>query len=61
MVGFGIDSWREVKKVVWPSRKEAIQTTVFVFIFSVVLAFFLWGADKTIEWIMYDLLLGWRK
>ena len=27
-VAFGRDSWKEVKKVVWPTRKEAIQMTL---------------------------------
>jgi len=61
LIGFGRDSWREVRKVVWPTRREAIQTTVFVFVFSVALALFLWFTDKTIEWVMYDLILGWKK
>ena len=61
LIGFGRDSWREAQKVVWPTRKEAAQTTIFVFAFSVVLALFLWSADKTIEWVMYDLILGWKK
>ena len=30
-------------------------------LFSVVLALFLWSTDKTIEWIMYDLILGWKR
>ena len=30
-VAFGRDSWKEVKKVVWPTRKEAIQMTAYVF------------------------------
>ncbi len=37
-VAFGRDSWKEVKKVVWPTRKEAIQMTVYVFGFVVVMA-----------------------
>ena len=61
LIGVGRDSWREVRKVVWPTRREAIQTTVFVFVFSVTLALFLWFTDKTIEWVMYDLILGWKK
>jgi len=60
-VAFGRDSWREVKKVVWPSRKEAIQMTLYVLAFSVVMALFLWLTDKTLEWVFYDLLLGWKK
>ena len=60
LVAFGRDAWREVKKVVWPSRKETLQTTAFVFAFAVVMALFLWLTDKTIEWVLYDLVLGWR-
>jgi preprotein translocase subunit SecE len=55
------DSWRELKKVVWPSRKEAIQLTMYVFGFVVIMALMLWITDKTLEWVLYDLILGWRK
>lgn len=61
LVAFGRDSWREVKKVVWPTRKETVQMTVYVFGFVVVMALFLWLTDKTLEWVFYDLVLGWRK
>jgi preprotein translocase subunit SecE len=60
-VAFGRDSWKEVKKVVWPSRKEAIQMTLYVLAFSVAMALFLWLTDKTLEWVFYDLILGWKK
>ena len=40
LIGFGRDSWREVKKVVWPTRKEATQLTGLVFLFVLVLALF---------------------
>jgi preprotein translocase subunit SecE len=60
-VAFGRDAWREVKKVVWPTRKEAIQMTAYVFAFVVVMALFLWLTDKTLEWVLYDLVLGWKK
>jgi preprotein translocase subunit SecE len=58
---FGRDSWKEVKKVVWPARKEAIQMTLYVIGFCAVMALFLWLTDKTLEWVFYDLLLGWKK
>lgn len=61
LVAFGRDSVREVKKVVWPERKEAVQMTVYVFGFVVVMALFLWLTDKTLEWVFYDLILGWKK
>jgi len=61
LFAFGHDSWREIKKVVWPARKEAIQMTVYVFGFALLMALFLWLADKTLEWLFYDLILGWKK
>ena len=60
-ITFALESWAEVKKVVWPTRKETIQTTAAVFAFVVVMAIFLWISDKTLEWVLYDLLLGWKK
>jgi len=61
LIGFGRDSAREVRKVVWPTRKEATQMTGYVFAFVVVMALFLWLTDKTLEWVLYDLILGWRR
>jgi preprotein translocase subunit SecE len=61
LIGFGRDAWREVKKVVWPARKEAIQITAYVFGFVLIMALFLWLTDKTLEWLFYDLILGWKK
>ena len=61
LYAFGRDAWREVKKVVWPARKEAIQMTAYVFVFVLVMALFLWLTDKTLEWVFYDLILGWKK
>jgi len=58
---FARDSVTEAKKVVWPSRKETMQTTGMVFAFVVVMALNLWLTDKSLEWLMYDLVLGWRK
>ena len=51
----------EAKKVVWPTRKETIQTTAAVFAFVFVMAVFLWVSDKTLEWVLYDIILGWKK
>ena len=58
---FARESIVEVKKVVWPTRKDTIQTTAAVFAFVVVMAVFLWISDKTLEWVLYELVLGWRK
>jgi preprotein translocase subunit SecE len=61
LTAFGQDSVREIKKVVWPARREAIQMTLYVFGFVFVMALFLWLTDKTLEWLLYDLILGWKK
>jgi preprotein translocase subunit SecE len=58
---FAGESLAEVKKVVWPTRKETMQTTAAVFAFVVVMAVFLWLSDKTLEWVLYELVLGWKK
>ncbi|MBU6291244.1 MAG: preprotein translocase subunit SecE [Burkholderiaceae bacterium] len=59
-IDFARESVRETKKVVWPSRKEATQITGVVFGFVVVMAIFLWGTDKLLEFVLYSLILGWR-
>ncbi len=60
LVAFGQDSIKELRKVVWPARPEAIQMTAYVFAFVVVMALFLWLTDKTLEWVLYGLILGWK-
>lgn len=60
LIRFARNSWDEVKKVVWPTRKESLQMTAYVFAFVLVMAVFLWLTDKTLEWLLYDLILGWR-
>lgn len=57
---FAAESVAEVKKVVWPTRKETMQSAAAVFAFVVVMAVFLWVSDKTLEWVLYDLILGWK-
>ena len=61
LIAFGRDSSREVRKVVWPTRKEAVQMTGYVFAFVIAMALFLWLTDKTLEWVLLDLILGWKR
>lgn len=61
LIGFGQESTREARKVVWPTRKEATQMTTYVFGFVLLMAIFLWLTDKTLEWVLYDIFLGWKK
>ncbi len=58
---FAKDSWSETRRVVWPTRKETTQMTLIVFGFVVAMAIFLWAVDKSLEWVLYDLVLGWKK
>jgi preprotein translocase subunit SecE len=51
----------ELRKVVWPTRNEALQMTGYVFLFVFVMALFLFLTDKTLEWVLYDLILGWKR
>ena len=60
-MNFAKESVRETKKVVWPTRKEATQITLIVFGFVLVMAVFLWGTDKILEFLLYDVILGWKK
>ena len=60
-INFAKEAVRETKKVVWPTRKEATQITAIVFAFVLVMAIFLWGTDKFLEFLLYDLILGWKK
>ncbi|MBC7203139.1 MAG: preprotein translocase subunit SecE [Pusillimonas sp.] len=59
-ISFGRDSYGELKRVIWPTRKEALQMTGIVFVFVIIIGIFLWLADKTLGWVIYGLLLGWR-
>jgi preprotein translocase subunit SecE len=42
---FSRDAVAEAKRVVWPSRRETIQTTVAVFVLVLVMAIFMWIVD----------------
>jgi preprotein translocase subunit SecE len=60
LVEFAREAITEVKKMVWPARKESFQIAGVVFGFVVVMALFLWIVDKGLELVLYDLILGWR-
>lgn len=47
----------ETRKVVWPTRKETIQTTAIVLVFVMVMALFLWVVDSILLWVV-GLALG---
>jgi len=48
--GFRKDSFLEVRKVVWPSRQETIQTTLIVIVAVFIIGIFLWLLDMLLLW-----------
>lgn len=50
-------SFEELRRVVWPSRKETVQTTGIVAVFVVAVAFYLFLIDKIVQLALYDGLL----
>lgn len=57
-LAFAREAYDETRRVTWPSRKETINMTGIVFAFVVLMAIFLFLVDKSLEWVLYDLLLG---
>ena len=53
---FAQESIDETKRVVWPTRKETLQTTGVVFVFVFTMALFLWVVDTGLLWITQKLL-----
>jgi len=59
-LGFAREAYEETRRVSWPSRKETINTTGIVFAFVAIMAIFLFIVDKSLEYVLYDLLLRWK-
>jgi preprotein translocase subunit SecE len=53
---FGQESVAEAKRVVWPTRKETLQTTGIVIAFAIVMALFLWMVDASLMWLVNKLM-----
>jgi preprotein translocase subunit SecE len=41
----------EIRKVIWPTRQETLQTALTVMVFALILALFFWGLDFFLLWI----------
>jgi preprotein translocase SecE subunit len=52
-----INSWREIRKVVWPSRKETWRLTLAVFVFAIIFGALVAGVDKGLDEIFKKLVL----
>ncbi len=46
----------EAKKVVWPERKEAIQSTIMVLVMVSFVALFLWAVDSLLGWLVQKVI-----
>jgi preprotein translocase subunit SecE len=41
----------EIRKVIWPTRQETLQTALTVLVFALILGLFFWGLDFFLLWI----------
>jgi preprotein translocase subunit SecE len=48
----------ELRKVIWPTQQETIQTTIAVIIFVMIMAVFFWGLDMVLLWATSKLTQG---
>ncbi len=56
LFGFGRESVAEAKRVVWPTRRETMQTTGVVILFAVIMALFLWAVDASLMLVVNKLM-----
>ena len=57
---FAKGSRLEVRKVVWPTRRETVQGTLLVMVMVVLIGLYLWLLDIALFWVIYDLVLKAR-
>ena len=49
LIGFGREARMEVRKVVWPTRQETVQTTFMVIVAVIIIGIFLWLIDMLLS------------
>ena len=54
-LSFILSSRNEVRKMVWPTREETLQTTIFVLFTVLVVGIFMWGLDALLFWALRGL------
>ena len=54
---FAVGTRAEVRKVVWPTRKETVQATLVVIVMVIIVGLYLWLLDVFSFWAIYDLIL----
>ena len=55
---FAIGTRAEIRKVIWPSRRETMQSTLVVILMVLVVGIYLWMLDALSFWAIYDVVLG---
>ena len=65
MTSYGQNTWEfalaartEVRKVVWPTRRETVQGTLVVVVMVIFAGIYLWLLDAVAFWAIYDMILG---
>ena len=56
LAGFVGETRFELRKVVWPTRQETLQTTIMVLIVVVIISIMLWLIDMLLSWIVRGLV-----
>ena len=46
----------EIRRVVWPTRQETIQTTAIVILLMILFALILWGLDSFLSWLVKSII-----
>ena len=55
---FAVGTKAEIRRVVWPTRRETIQGTMVVIVLVILIGLYLWLLDVLSLWAVYDLILG---
>lgn len=50
------DAKNEIRRVVWPTRQETLQTTAMVVVVVLLIGLFLWGLDSLLAWMVSSVI-----
>ena len=48
----------EIRKIVWPTRRDTVTSTLIVIVMVIIIGLFLWMLDTISFWLIYDMLLN---
>ncbi len=55
---FAKEARSEFRKIVWPTRRDTVQSTLIVIVMVILIGLFLWLLDTISFWMIYDFFLG---